>query len=89
MTEQIRVKIEKITSYNRQLAEMKKDCAGRVLKDPVYRGALLHYLYLASDSYISLAEMIIRKKNLRTPQSYHEAIDILGENNRFFLISNG
>jgi uncharacterized protein YutE (UPF0331/DUF86 family) len=33
-----------------------------------------------ADSCISLAEMIIKFKGLRQPQSYHEAIDILGDN---------
>ena len=48
--------------------------------DPIYRGALLHYLYLLADSCITLAELVIKHKKLRIPQSYHEAIDILGEN---------
>lgn len=33
-----------------------------------------------SDTCISLAEMVIKQKNLRVPQSYQEAFDILGEN---------
>jgi uncharacterized protein YutE (UPF0331/DUF86 family) len=37
-------------------------------------------LYLLTDSCISLAEMVIKQKNLRLPQSYQEAFDILGEN---------
>ncbi len=50
----------------------------KFLSDPIYRGALLHYLYLMADSCVSLAEMAIRYKDLRPPQSYHEAFDILG-----------
>ncbi|MEJ2684518.1 MAG: DUF86 domain-containing protein [Candidatus Sulfobium sp.] len=42
-------------------------------------GALLYYLYLLADSCVSLAEMVIKKKSLRIPQSYQEAFDILGE----------
>lgn len=80
MTEQIIIKIEKIREYKKILDSMKSDCMDKFLKDPIYRGALLHYLYLIADSCISLAEIIIRAKGLRTPQSYHEAIDILGEN---------
>ena len=49
------------------------------MKDPTYRGALLHYLYLMADTCIALAEQVIRYKKLRPPQSYHEAFDILGE----------
>lgn len=52
----------------------------RFTADPVYRGALLHYLYLLSDSCIVLAEMVIKKKGMRIPQSYAESFDILGEN---------
>jgi uncharacterized protein YutE (UPF0331/DUF86 family) len=52
----------------------------RFASDPIYRGALLHYLYLLTDSCISLAEAVIKHKNLRIPQSYQEAFDILGEN---------
>ncbi|WP_333654128.1 type VII toxin-antitoxin system HepT family RNase toxin [Dissulfurispira sp.] len=80
MKEQIRIKIEKIIEYKKILDNMKEDCNDKFLKDPVYRGAILHYLYLIADSCVSLAEMVIRDKGLRTPQSYHEAIDILGEN---------
>lgn len=79
MTERIRIKIGKIKEYVKILRNMKDDCLEKFPKDPVYRGALLHYLYLAADSSITLAEIIIRDKGLRTPQSYHEAIDILGE----------
>lgn len=80
MTERIMIKIERIMEYKKILDALKVDCEEKFLKDPVYRGAVLHYLYLIADSCISLAEMIIRAKGLRTPQSYHEAIDILGEN---------
>ncbi len=40
---------------------------------------MLHYLYLMADTCITLAEQAIRLKQLRPPQSYHEAFDILGE----------
>ena len=42
--------------------------------------ALLHFLYLLTDSCIALAELVIRQKNLRIPQSYHDSFEILGEN---------
>lgn len=79
--ESIRVKIERIEGYLKIINSIKDDCLKKFLKDPVFRGALLHYLYLTADSCITLSEMIIRYKGLRTPQSYSEAIDILGENN--------
>jgi len=79
MTEFIRVKIEKIEEYLKILELMEIDCEDK-FSDPIYRGALLHYLYLTTDSCISLAEMIIKDRNFRTPQTFSEAIDILGEN---------
>ena len=45
----------------------------------MFEGAVLHYLYLVSDGSISLAEMVIKSKSLPNPQSYYQAIDILGE----------
>ena len=81
MTETILIKIERIEVYSELIDSMKEDCLKKFLIDPIYRGALLHYLYLCIDSSISLAEMIIKFKGLRTPQSYSETIDILGEAN--------
>lgn len=61
------------------VTSLKEDCEKKFNIDPIYRGALLHYLYLMSDTCITLAEQAIRFKKLRPPQSYHEAFDILGE----------
>ena len=81
MQHNIYKKIAKLNYYLKLLEEYKVDCKKRFLSDPMYEGALLHYLYLVSDGSISLAEMIIKHKSLESPQSYYEAIDILGENN--------
>ncbi len=78
--ERINQKIGRIREYLSLIKSIKYDCLSRFISDPVYRGALLHYLYLLADSCISLAELVIKHKDLRIPQSYHEAIDILGEN---------
>jgi len=80
MQPKIDAKISKLKYYLKLLHEYKSDCNERFLNDPMYEGALLHYLYLVSDGCISLAEMIIKKNSLANPQSYYEAIDILGEN---------
>lgn len=78
--ERINLKIGRIREHLSLIKSIKDDCLSRFISDPVYRGALLHYLYLLADSCISLAELVIKHKDLRIPQSYHEAIDILGEN---------
>lgn len=73
-------KIGRINEHLSIIRSIKDDCRAKFTADPVYRGALLHYLYLLSDSCIVLAEMVIKHKKLRIPQSYAESFDILGEN---------
>ncbi len=79
MHHNIEIKIEKIEKYLDILEELKLDCSEKLSDDPVYEGALLHYLYIVSDSCISLAEMTIKYKAFRTTQSYFDSIIILGE----------
>ncbi len=78
--ERIHQKIGRIKEHLSMIRSIKGDCLDRFTTDPIYRGALLHYLYLLADSCIVLAELVIKYKNLRIPQSYSEAFDILGEN---------
>ncbi len=78
--ERIRQKIGRIGEYLKIIDTLKPSCHDRFDSDPVYRGAMLHYLYLMADTCIVLAEMVIKKKGLRHPQYYSEAFDILGEN---------
>jgi uncharacterized protein YutE (UPF0331/DUF86 family) len=80
MQHKIEQKLSRLKYYLKLLNEYKPDCKEKFLKDPMYEGALLHYLYLLSDGCISLAEMTIKHKSLDKPQSYYHAIDILGEN---------
>ena len=80
MQHKIDKKISRLRYYLKLLNEYKPNCKEKFLSDPMYEGALLHYLYLISGGCISLAEMIIKYKSLSNAQSYYEAIDILGEN---------
>ena len=79
--EKIKQKIGRIQEYLCLIKGIQDDCLKRFDTDPIYRGALLHYLYLMADSSIALAEMMIKYKSLRFPQTYSEAFDILGDNN--------
>lgn len=79
MQHRIAWKIKKIRYYLSLLDEYKKDCKQRFIEDPMFEGALLHYLYKTSDSCIALAEMVIKYKNLGSSESYYGAIDTLGE----------
>ncbi|WP_298272094.1 DUF86 domain-containing protein [Geobacter sp.] len=78
--ERILQKIGRINEHLLIIRSIEDDCSRRFAADPLYRGALLHYLYLLSDSCIVLAELVIKHKGLRIPQSYAESFDILGEN---------
>ena len=79
MNERVLQKIGRVSEYLSLIESLKEDCEAKFMKDPIYRGALLHYLYLMADTCIALAEQVIRYKKLRPPQSYHEAFGILGE----------
>ena len=78
--ERIEQKRGRILEYIRLIRDIQEDCFERFDADPIYRGALLHYLYLMADSCIALAELVIKLKGLRPPQTYAEAFDILGAN---------
>ncbi len=81
MQPKIANKISKIKSYLLIIDEMKSECENKFLKDPIYQGALLHYLYLISDGCVVLAKMILKNSGIDYAQSYYEAIDLLGEKN--------
>ena len=81
MLYKIENKIKKIESTHALPEEIGRDCKEKFLTDKIYQGALLHYLYLISDSCIAVAEMVIKYKNLPSADSYFESIDTLGEYN--------
>ena len=78
MLDRIARKIEAIEEYLLILDGLKPDCLTR-FADPIYRGATLHYLYLTADGCIVLAELVLKAKGSAIPDSYHEAIDLLGD----------
>ncbi len=77
--ERILKKMERVREYLSLIRSIEKDCLERFETDPIYRGALLHYLYLTADSCVALAQMMIRFRELGIPQSYQEAIEMLGD----------
>lgn len=81
MQHKIEAKIKRMRYYITLLDSYKKECHKRFTNDSMFEGALLHYLYLASDGCISIAEMMLKHKNIGASQSYYEAIDTLGEYN--------
>ncbi len=79
MLHKIEHKIARLRYYIDLLKSYRSECEERFGKDPLYEGAVLHYLYLVSDGSIALAEMVLRLKKCGRSQSYFEAIDRLGE----------
>lgn len=77
--ERIRHKIGRINEHLTLIRSIEDQCTERFITDPIYRGALLHYLYLLSDCCIVLAELVVKHQGLRPSQSYAEAFDILGD----------
>lgn len=77
--ERIQLKINRIEENLAIVHSIKDDCFEKFSDDPIYRGALLHYLFIIADSCIALAELVIKQKKLKLPQYYADAIDILGE----------
>ena len=57
MSEKIEQKKHRILECVAILRENRDECLTRFDTDPIYRGAVLHYLYLMADSCIALAEM--------------------------------
>ena len=58
--ERIGQKKDRILEHVRLLRSIQKDCLERFDTDLIYRGALLHYLYLMADSCITLVELVIK-----------------------------
>lgn len=79
MRHKIEAKIKRIEYCLSLLETYKPECLERFENDPMFEGALLHYLYLASDGCIALAEMMLKFRGIGASQSYYEAIDSLGE----------
>jgi uncharacterized protein YutE (UPF0331/DUF86 family) len=79
LKEQVVQKLGKVREHLAMVGRLQPECDEKFLRDPVYRGALLYYLYVMADTCIALAQAVIRHKGLRPPQSYHEAFDILGD----------
>ncbi len=64
MSEKIIQKIARLREIILLLSTLKSDCRARLKNDPVYRGALLHYLYVLADGCVSLAEMTISERTV-------------------------
>ena len=72
--ERIRQKIGNIKEHLVFIRSVKDECFEKFNTDKIYRGALLHYYYLLVDGCLVLAELVIKEKNLRIPQTYADSI---------------
>ncbi len=78
MRHRIESKITRIRYYLKLLEGCKEGCEERFVLDPMFEGALLHYLYLASDGCVSIAEMVLKYLDKGSAQSYYEAYRYVG-----------
>lgn len=79
--EVIELKISSILKYLKLLKKNSGYTAKEFENDPILKGGMERYLYLAVQTTIELAEAIIAFKNLRRPSMYREAFEILKEEN--------
>jgi len=77
--ERIVQKIGRIGEHLALIRSIKDECTEKFETDPLYRGALLHYLYLLADSCIALGELVIKNRSMRPPQSYSDTFEVLAE----------
>jgi uncharacterized protein YutE (UPF0331/DUF86 family) len=61
MRHKIEAKTKRVRYYLSLLQTYKPECKERFASDPMFEGALLHYLYLASDGCIAHAEMLLKQ----------------------------
>lgn len=72
-------KISNVNKYLKKLESFKGYSKKAIMQDMIVEGALERYLYLAAQSAIDMAEVIIAYKKLRKPQTFSDAFSILRE----------
>lgn len=77
--EVLKNKLSEIQKYLNILKDYQKKSKDDLLKDQTLRGAVERYLYLLCQSTIDFAEALLSHLNLRTPSTYGEVFEILGE----------
>jgi len=80
MRDEISSKLEQLGEYVRILKTYQNRTLTDLNEDFTLRGAVERYLGLALQCSLDIGEMIISKEKLRTPETYREIIEILGEN---------
>lgn len=69
-------KLERLLGHLRQLAEVDRET---FLSDPAVQAQAERWLQLAAEVCLDLAQHLIASQGLRTPSTYREAFEILGE----------
>jgi len=72
--------LKKIRTYLNILLDFQKYSQQQITGNLILKGAVERYLYLVTDSVISLIEMFISIKSFPKPMYYSESVDILLEN---------
>jgi len=77
--EKLADKLGRLKEYKGYLEGCQIHTLADLKRDPLLRGAVERYLHLSVESVIDVAEMLIAEFELRKPEEYREAIEILGE----------
>lgn len=75
----LELKISSVQKYLKLLKKLSKHSFQIIENDPILKGAVERYLYLAVHATIELAEAVIAFKDFRRPSTYREAFEILEE----------
>lgn len=81
MKERINDKIEEIEKYLSELAEIKPDNLEDYTHDFKSKAACERYAEIIIEAIINLAFLLIKEKNLPSPENDLEAFDVLKQNN--------
>ena len=79
MKDEIISKLDGLREYVRILRTYHEKTLEDIKKDVTLRGAVERYLQMAIESVLDISEMIISEESLRKPETYKEAILIVGE----------
>ena len=77
--DKIILRIEVLKRYLKRLEELKTTDADTLINNEDLAAVVEHRLHLAIEACVDIAELIIVDQSLKTPGSYRETIEILGE----------
>ena len=75
----IAARLGRLQEYLKILGGLRRYAESRLTEDPLLRGSAEHYLHLAIECCLDMANHVIADKGLRKPQDYKDVFLVLGE----------